>query len=94
MSINRGKNNIWFKWFKNYPTRYKAMDRGIGYAFALLGAATGLIWFIAGGFKNFEALILTGVSVAIFFLIRMLTKNTIIPECEESGEDESEESAE
>ena len=85
---------MWFKWFKNYPSRYKAKDRGVGYAFAILGIATGLIWFIASGFKNFEALILTGAGVAVFFLIRMLTKNTIIPASEEPEENESEGSAE
>ena len=79
---------MWFKWFKNYPERYKAMDRGVGYAFTILGALAGIVWFIVGGFKNFEALILTAASVGIFFLIRMLTKNTIIPENEEDRTEE------
>ena len=79
---------MWFKWFKNYPERYKAMDRGVGYAFTILGAVAGIAWFIASGFKSFEALILTAVSVGIFFLIRMLTKNTIVPECEEDHNEE------
>ena len=80
--------NIWFRWFRNYPERYKAMHRGIGYAFAILGAVTGIAWFIVSGFKNFEALILTAVSIGIFFAIRKLTKNTIIPECEEDRSEE------
>ena len=79
---------MWFRWFRNYPERYKAMNRGAGYAFAILGAVAGIVWFIVGGFKNFEALILTAASVGIFFLIRMLTKNTIIPENEEDRTEE------
>ncbi len=80
--------NIWFRWFRNYPERYKVMHRGIGYAFAILGAVSGIAWFIVSGFKNFEALILTAVSIGIFFAIRKLTKNTIIPECEEDRREE------
>lgn len=78
---------MWFRWFRNYPERYKAMHRGAGYAFAILGAITGTVWFIVDGFKNFEALILAGVSVGLFFLIRMLTKNTIVPANEEEREE-------
>ena len=78
---------MWFRWFRNYPERYKAIDRGVAYAFAILGAIAGIVWFIVGGFKNIEALILAVVSVGIFFLIRMLTKYTIVPANEEELEE-------
>lgn len=82
---------MWFKWFKNYPKRYKAMDMGVATVFCLLAFIAGLVWWIVGGFKNFEALILAIVGAAVFVLFIFLTKNTIIPEVEEQQEKEEEE---
>ena len=81
---------MWFKWWKNYPKRYKAMHMGAAIVLSLLAFLAGLIWWISSGFKNFEALILCVVGVGIFFLFRFLTKNTLYPECEEAQEQESE----
>ena len=82
---------MWFKWWRNYPNRYKAMARGIAYAFFLLGAAAGLIFWIVSGFKSFEGLILAAVSIVLFFVVRMLMKNIIVPEVEEEQKHECEE---
>ncbi|MBR0082211.1 MAG: hypothetical protein IJP98_05690 [Clostridia bacterium] len=67
------------KWFDHYPERYKAVHRGVGYAFTLLGAAAGIVFWIVSGFRSREALVLTAVCVSLFFLIRYLMKNMMVP---------------
>lgn len=79
---------MWFKWFKNYPKRYKAMDMGIATVFSLLAFVAGLVWWILSRFQNIEALILAIVGVGIFCLFRFLTRNTLYPEQEEQQDQE------
>ena len=83
--------NMWFRWFRNYPKRYKAMHMGIATVFSLLAFVAGLVWWIISGCKNIEALILAIVGVSIFFLFRYLTRNMLVPEVEEPQEREAEE---
>lgn len=77
---------MWFKWWKNYPVRYIASDLGIAYAFSLLGAIAGLVWWSISGFRNIEALILMIVGIGLFILFHFLIKNRLIPENEKKQE--------
>ena len=85
---------MWFRWWRNYPERYKAMHRGGAYVFTLLGAATGIVFWIVSGFRSWEALLLAVVSVVLFFLVGYLTKNTILPEEALENQDEFEQEKE
>ena len=60
---------MWFKWFKNYPVRYKVMGLSIAYCFGILGFITGMIFWIISKFRNVEALVLAiaGLAVFVFF---------------------------
>ncbi|MBQ5991628.1 MAG: hypothetical protein IJL62_03665 [Clostridia bacterium] len=60
---------MWFKWFKNYPVRYKIVGLALIYCLGILGFLAGMIFWIVSGCRNIQALILalTGAGVFAFF---------------------------
>ncbi len=60
---------MWFKWFKNYPVRYKIVGLALIYCLGILGFITGMVFWIIGKCQNTQALILalTGAGIFAFF---------------------------
>lgn len=60
---------MWFRWFQNYPVRYKVTGLSVACCFGLLGFLAGMVFWIISGCKNTQALILAlaGAGVFAFF---------------------------
>lgn len=43
---------MWFKWFKNYPVRYKIVGLALIYCLGILGFITGMVFWIIGKCQN------------------------------------------